>query len=707
MKLRTKLLTLGIGLTAAPLVLIAVTMYWQGARMGEAVSEETQTLAKTDLDHIAEGVYGMCKAQQELLEQKVDDDTDLAEAVLTGHGEVTLAEDNKIQWHAVDQFTKQTRTVELPAIQAGDVVFQRNEKTDVPTPVVDKVAEKIGGVVTVFQKMNSQGELLRVATNVKTDGRRAIGTYVPARNPDGSVNEVVRKVNAGQTFIGRVNVLGVAYVAEYRPIRDGNGNVIGSICVGIPQESVTSLRKQIMDIQVGKTGYVFVLDSEGNYVISAGGKRDGENIWDTKDADGNLCIQDMIAKAKGAREGEIVPHWYMWEDNGQNRKKVAHLAHFKEWDWIIGASSYEDEFRQAEVKLAEISNYGQMLLLGISGVSLLGAGVIWFFLARSLAGRISRVVVGIREGATQVLQAAQQVADASESLASGTSEQAAAIEETSASFEEMASMTRQNAGNSKTANGLATSAKSDADAGAEAMGRMSEAIQDIKASSDETAKIIKTIDDIAFQTNLLALNAAVEAARAGEAGKGFAVVAEEVRNLAQRSAEAARNTADLIEQSTGKADTGVQISGQVNESFGKITDGIHKVSGLVDEIASASNEQAQGLEQINSAVGQMDQVTQANAANAEETAAASEELSAQAEELNHLVDDLAAVIGEHKQAQPATFKPDAAKAARKAPAAATGQAQQASQPKGIPAQTAAAAEADEKPDWSKFSAKEF
>ena len=166
---------------------------------------------------------------------------------------------------------------------------------------------------------------------------------------------------------------------------------------------------------------------------------------------------------------------------------------------------------------------------------------------------------------------------------------------------------------------------------------MSQAIDDIKTSSDETAKIIKTIDEIAFQTNLLALNAAVEAARAGEAGKGFAVVAEEVRNLAQRSAEAARNTADMIEGSVKNADNGVQISQEVGQSLQEIAEGNRKVNDLVAEIAAASAEQAQGIEQINTAVGQMDQVTQSNTASAEESSSAAEELASQAQELKGMV----------------------------------------------------------------------
>jgi methyl-accepting chemotaxis protein len=268
-----------------------------------------------------------------------------------------------------------------------------------------------------------------------------------------------------------------------------------------------------------------------------------------------------------------------------------------------------------------------------------------FGVAVSIIRALKRVALSLSNGSEQTSSASGQVASASQSLAQGASEQAAAIEEVTASIEEMASMTKQNATNANEAKSLAASAAAGTDRGTEAMERMSAAIDDIKKSSDETAKIIKTIDEIAFQTNLLALNAAVEAARAGEAGKGFAVVAEEVRNLAQRSAQAARDTAEMIEGSVANADNGVAISSEVATLLDEISGNNRKVNDLVGEIAAASSEQAQGIEQINTAVGQMDQVTQSNAANAEESASASEELSAQAEQLNGMVGQLQSMVG--------------------------------------------------------------
>ena len=285
-----------------------------------------------------------------------------------------------------------------------------------------------------------------------------------------------------------------------------------------------------------------------------------------------------------------------------------------------------------------------------SGVSMLSlfaiivGAVLAFFIARSIIKALDKIIVALSEGGEQVSSAAGQVSNASQELAEGASEQAASIEETSSSLEEMASMTRQNAESAEQADTLAGQTKMAADDGSLKMEQMLQAIQDVRDSADETSKIIKTIDEIAFQTNLLALNAAVEAARAGEAGQGFAVVADEVRSLAQRAADAAKSTADLIEGSKTNSEKSVGIVEDVAESFKEITSRAREVNDLVSEITAASQEQNEGLQQINTAINQVDQVTQRVAANAEESASASEEMNAQADMLLDTVFELQRVV---------------------------------------------------------------
>ena len=283
------------------------------------------------------------------------------------------------------------------------------------------------------------------------------------------------------------------------------------------------------------------------------------------------------------------------------------------------------------------------LIWGLGGALLVG---ILFAVAitRAITGPLMRIIDGLTQGAGQVATASGQLAQSSEQMSEGASEQASSLEEVSSSLEQMAAMTRQTAGIAHQVNVVADATRQSAEHGGEVVERMGVAIGKIKASSDQTAKILKTIDEIAFQTNLLALNAAVEAARAGEAGKGFAVVAEEVRNLAQRSAEAAKTTAALIEESQGNADSGVRVSTEVAEILKKLFEAAKVMTRHSAGVSDASREQAQGIDQINQAVAQIDKVTQTNAANAEESAGASEELSGQAQEMSTMVAQLETLV---------------------------------------------------------------
>jgi hypothetical protein len=289
---------------------------------------------------------------------------------------------------------------------------------------------------------------------------------------------------------------------------------------------------------------------------------------------------------------------------------------------------------------------GQVISIGlVSGLGMLAlVAAIGVFVSRSLVKPIYRIADTLSVAAEQTAASATQVSSSSQSLAEGATEQAASLEQTSASLEEMSSMTRRNTETSEKVTNLARQARGAADAGASDMKAMASAMTEIQASSDDIAKIIKTIDEIAFQTNILALNAAVEAARAGEAGMGFAVVADEVRNLAQRAAQSAKETAAKIENAVTRTAQGVQISEKVSRSLEEIVSKARQVDELVAEVATASREQSQGIQQVNLAVTQMDKVIQSNAANAEESASAAEELNAQAGALKEAVESLLQVV---------------------------------------------------------------
>ena len=344
-----------------------------------------------------------------------------------------------------------------------------------------------------------------------------------------------------------------------------------------------------------------------------------------------------------------------------------------------------DELARQSIRLAEMQNESleagrqeadavnarsrwiAMALIVLS----LAVGVFVGLLVRRISSVLRRVASEMQEGADQVASAASQVSASSQGLAQGASEQAATLEETSSSSEEISSMTRKNAENSQLAAKVMGEAARLVDEANRKLEQMVGSMKEINTSSDKISKIIKVIDEIAFQTNILALNAAVEAARAGEAGMGFAVVADEVRNLAQRCAQAAKDTAGLIEESITKSTEGSTRLDEVASSIQLITESSLKVKTLVDEVSLGSQEQARGIEQVAKAIAQMEQVTQKTAANAEESASAGEELSAQSDNLLGIVKRLTAMVGGGEaDAGTARRKRSTAPAAHKVPAAA-------------------------------------
>jgi PAS domain S-box-containing protein len=376
LKLNVKVALLGAGsvlITAIALVVLAV---WQSSQYNTLAQCEVDELIDADLDHITQGIYSLVQTENETVQQQVDYNLNVAKHVLANVGAVRLSTET-VTWSAISPFTNQSVMIQVPKMLIGGQWPGQNTNPNVETPVVDEVTRLVGETATILQRMNENGDMLRVATTVmNTDGQRAIGTYIPALNPDGSSNPVIDAVLQGKTYHGRAFVINEWYLTAYAPIKDGVGKIVGMLYVGVKQKSIESrVRQAVLKTKVGKTGYVYILggkgDLRGHYVISKDGQRDGEDIWESKDAGGRYFIQSIVEKALALKPGELATERYPWQNPGEttHRWKIARLAYYEPWDWVIGTSVYEDEVQTYRAVL-EAGRTRMMGIMGLAGLAL-------------------------------------------------------------------------------------------------------------------------------------------------------------------------------------------------------------------------------------------------------------------------------------------------------------------------------------------------
>ncbi len=410
-------------------IAFGVALYQKGV-VETFFSQEIQAQARNEASKVAQAVYLMCRSAQESVQKTLDSNLQVAEDLLTRSGAVSFGHET-VRWQAINQFTGENSEYFLPPMLVGGRWLGQNADPNVFSPIVDEVRELVGGTVTIFQRLNEAGDMLRVATNVEqSDGQRAIGTYIPCCDSDGEANPVIAALLRGEAFRGRAYVVNDWYVTAYRPIQEASGRVVGALYVGIKQENLESLRQGIMDMVVGKTGYVFVLggkgEQQGRYIISCNGERDGENLWDSQDSDGRPFIQSIIGKALSLplyqRNGTIPVEFerYPWKNHGEteSRIKAVAITYFAPWDWVIGAGYYESDLREGQQRMiSALRTMGTSLGLTALVMVLLSVPA-GYLVARGIRTRVDSVlksvtdvlvVVDIRNRVVLMSQAAERL----------------------------------------------------------------------------------------------------------------------------------------------------------------------------------------------------------------------------------------------------------------------------------------------------------
>ncbi|MBW1780710.1 MAG: hypothetical protein JRL30_08205 [Deltaproteobacteria bacterium] len=446
-------------------------------------------------------------------------------------------------------------------------------------------------------------------------------------------------------MVNSANLLADAvYNGIENPMSTGNSDTIW--------EQMAVFKRNMQGVQL----LIFGFDKMITY---ASEKDDAGNLLSelTRSADLTSALDQMLKNGKASQNGyqetiEKAPYLTVLRPM-LNERRCQHCHGSSRT--VLGGLMVRQNIQKMYTELGALRN--RNILIGLAGCFLTVLGM-YVLISRLVSRPVKKVSAILAESADQVASASTQISSSSQSLAEGASEQASSLEETSSSLEEMSAMTRHNADNADQANTLMKEADQVIGKANTSMDEVITSMEAITQASEETSKIIKTIDEIAFQTNLLALNAAVEAARAGEAGSGFAVVADEVRNLAIRAADAARNTARLIEGTIKEVKDGSEIVATTTKAFTEVATSSSKVGELVSEIDGASREQAQGIEQVNRAVAEMDRVTQQNAGNAEESASASEQMRAQAEQMKRVVRELETLVGSGGKIKDASRRSD-------------------------------------------------
>jgi methyl-accepting chemotaxis protein WspA len=389
--MKAKLIAVVSVAAVVPVVMAVVIAVVTDSRVERTMTEELENMISANLSQIARDIYGLARSTNYFLEDEVRESSMVAAEYVTTLGGFSLGVDKAVWEVSPEDAPQEKIRLELPELQVGGAWLGRNTNKDEHSLVVDDVKRLTGEECTVYQRMNADGDMLRVASSIiREDGSRSgVGVYIPAKNAPEGMSSLISTVLGGRTFRGKVFVQGTDYMVEYMPIVDFRGEIIGMLGVGLAVEEMKSLRRAILDTKVGKTGYVWVLGGKGRdrgrYLISKDGAQDGQSVWDARDANGRFFVRDMVERAMAAAPGEVVFSRYLWQNPGdpEPRRKVAALVYYAPWDWVVGASMYEDDYFGVREKI--------LSSLGSFRTSLVTGGVLVLAVIIPLA-----VVMGIR-----------------------------------------------------------------------------------------------------------------------------------------------------------------------------------------------------------------------------------------------------------------------------------------------------------------------
>lgn len=391
--IKVKILSTVLSITIILSAIIYSLIYFFSGRISNDISEEVKMDSRISLESLSRSIYNSCESTDQILSKYLQNKLDQYKKLIKDNGSINFSKET-IEWNATNQFTGQSQTVSIPKVNIGNSWIGKVQTFETKQNIVDDLNEE-NFTFTIFQKMNDQGDMLRVATNVKSSkGIRAIGTFIPAYNQNDEKN-VVETVLRGLPYTGNAFVVNDYYQTIYEPIKDNNGSIIGMIYVGVSLKAADKLQKMISSIKVGKSGYAYVLagsgDRKGHYIFSKNGERDGENVWDTKDSDGKLIIQEIIEKATKLNDGSLDYIEYNWLNSGDDKpkNKVVALMYYKPFDWVIGVGVNQEDLDKTALNVG--NSFDELYIyLAISVVLLL---VIIYFITVSISNIISKPIV--------------------------------------------------------------------------------------------------------------------------------------------------------------------------------------------------------------------------------------------------------------------------------------------------------------------------